>query len=137
VPPNPVEMLDSKRFKQLLSDLQAQYDLLVFDSPPVLNLVDSLVVGKQVDGLVLVVRSFVTNKFAAQQVAKQIAASKVKALGVVLNNVDIPSNAYYQYSSYGQYGDYYTGEGQPAPSPSTGFVSRLRTRLQGAWKRRS
>lgn len=123
VPPNPVEMLDSGRFGQLLAELQAQYDLLIFDSPPVLNLVDSLVVGKQVDGLVLVVRSFVTNKFAAQQVAKQIAASKVRMLGVVLNNIDIPAGAYYQYSSYyySQYGNYYAEEGSAANSKRPGW----------------
>ncbi len=139
IPPNPVEMLDSDRFDQLLVELQAQYDLLIFDSPPVLNLVDSLVVGKRVDGLVLVVRSFVTNKFAAQQVGKQIVASKVKMLGVVLNNVDIPAGAYYQYSSYyySRYGNYYAEEGQPVPSSAGGFLQRWRSRLSPERKRRS
>lgn len=100
---------------------------------------DSLVVGKQVDGLVLVVRSFVTNKFAAQQVSKQIVASKVKMLGVVLNNIDIPAGAYYQYSSYyySQYGNYYAEEGRPAPSAAGGFLQRVRNRLGPERKRRS
>ena len=115
IPPTPVEMLDSMRFRHLVEELKTQYDLLIFDSPPALNLVDSLVIGKHVDGLVLVVRSFVTNKFAAQQVGKQIAASKVKLLGVVLNNVDMPSGSYYYYSPYyyyNRYGHYYAEDGQ-------------------------
>ena len=115
IPPNPVEMLDSTRFRHLVEELKTQYDLLIFDSPPALNLVDSLVIGKHVDGLVLVVRSFVTNKFAAQQVGKQIAASKVKLLGVVLNNVDMPSGSYYYYSPYyyyNRYGQYYAEDAE-------------------------
>ena len=111
IPPNPVEMLDSARFVQLIEELQKRYDLLIFDAPPVLNLVDALVIGKRVDGLLLVARTFVTNKYAAQQVGKQIDASKVKMLGVILNNVDMPSGTSYYYSSYySRYGSYYYAE---------------------------
>ena len=139
VPPNPVEMLDSVRFGQLVAELGQQFDLLVFDSPPSLNLVDSLVIGKQVDGMVLVVRSFVTNKFAAQQVAKQIVASKVKMLGVVLNNVDMPTGTYY-YSSYyyNRYGNYYYAEEGGADAvKSKGWFSSKKSRGRGERKRRS
>ena len=111
IPPNPVEMLDSARFVQLIEVLLKRFDLLIFDAPPVLNLVDALVIGKRVDGLLLVARTFVTNKFAAQQVGKQIATSKVKMLGVILNNVDMPSGTSYYYSSYySRYGSYYYAE---------------------------
>ena len=138
IPPNPVEMLDSARFHQLIGELQKQYDLLIFDSPPALNLVDSVVIGKRVDGLVLVVRSFVTNKFAAQQVAKQVAATKVKLLGVVLNNVDMPAGTYY-YSSYyyNRYGSYYAEEGGAADKKRRGWFSSLARRLGRGRKRRS
>ena len=138
IPPNPVEMLDSGRFQQLVEDLRSQYDLLIFDSPPALNLVDSLVIGKRVDGLVLVVRSFVTNKFAAQQVAKQVGATKVKLLGVMLNNVDMPAGTYY-YSSYyyNRYGSYYAAEGGEAVAPRKGWRGALSRRLGRGRKRRS
>jgi polysaccharide biosynthesis transport protein len=128
VPPNPVEMLDSARFGQLLETLRSQFDLLIIDSPPSLNLVDSLVIGKHVDGLLLVVRSFATNKFAAQQMSKQIAISGVKPLGVVLNNVDMPSGTYY-YSSYyyNRYGSYYEETPEPkAQSRTSGWLARLK-----------
>ena len=136
VPPNPVEMLDSGRFAQLLAALQGQYDLLVIDSPPSLNLVDSLVIGKRVDGLVLVVRSFATNKFAVQQVARQIAASKVRLLGVVLNNVDMPSGSYYSSSYYyGRYGRYYEEDG--AEPVRGGGLAGAWARLRGDRKRKA
>jgi capsular exopolysaccharide synthesis family protein len=137
VPPNPVEMLDSARFGKLIEELLKRYELVVFDSPPALSLVDALVIGKRVDGLVLVARTFVTNKFAAQQVARQIAASKVKMLGVVLNNVDMPAGTYYSSYYYGRYGSYYVAEGQPAKSGRRGPWAALAARWSGGWKRRS
>lgn len=109
LPPNPVELLDSARFATLLERLRARYDIIIFDAPPSLDLVDGLVLARQTDGIVLVARSFSTNKYAARQVAQQIAASKLHLLGVILNNVDMPSGAYssyYSYYSYGRYGGY-------------------------------
>lgn len=137
VPPNPVEMLDSARFGKLIEELLKRYELLIFDSPPALNLVDALVIGKRVDGLVLVARTFVTNKFAAQQVAKQIFASKVKMLGVVLNNVDMPAGTYYSSYYYGRYGSYYTADGKSAKAVPNGPFAALTSWLSGGRKRRS
>ncbi|MDI9445182.1 MAG: polysaccharide biosynthesis tyrosine autokinase [Planctomycetota bacterium] len=107
VPPNPVELLDSGRFGRRLEEWLKKYEMIVFDAPPMLNLADALVIGKHMDGAVLVVRTFVTNKYAAQQVARQIAASKIKLLGVLLNNVDMPSGAAYSSYYYSRYGGYY------------------------------
>lgn len=107
VPPNPVELLDPERLGQRIEEWRREYEMIIFDAPPALNLADALVIGKQVDGVVLVVRTFVTNKYAAQQVVRQMAASKIKLLGVLLNNVDMPLGA--SYSSYydTRYGYYY------------------------------
>ena len=137
VPPNPVEMLDSVRFGKLIEELLKRYELLIFDSPPALNLVDALVIGKRVDGLVLVARTFVTNKFAAQQVAKQISASKVKMLGVMLNNVDMPIGTYYSSYYYSRYGSYYAAEGKPAKAGWRESFAARAARFSGGWKRRS
>jgi capsular exopolysaccharide synthesis family protein len=107
VPPNPVELLDSERFGRRLEEWLKKYEMIVFDAPPMLNLADALVIGKHMDGAVLVVRTFVTNKYAAQQVARQMAVSKIKLLGVLLNNVDMPSGAAYSSYYYSRYGGYY------------------------------
>ena len=107
VPPNPVELLDSGRFGRRLEEWLKKYEMIVFDAPPMLNLADALVIGKHMDGAVLVVRTFVTNKYAAQQVARQMAVSKIKLLGVLLNNVDMPSGAAYSSYYYSRYGGYY------------------------------
>lgn len=109
IPPNPVELLDSDRFIEVLKELQERFDLIVFDSPPGYSLVDSVVMARSTNGLLLVVRSMVTPKMAAAQMATRVRATGAYLLGAVLNNVDVPRHAqygYYRYGSY-QYGKYY------------------------------
>jgi capsular exopolysaccharide synthesis family protein len=141
IPPNPVEILDSARFGQVLDELLRRFELVIFDAPPSLNLVDALVIGKRVDGLVLVVRTFVTPKLAAQQIFKHLVASRVRMLGVILNNVDMPSGGYYYnyssyyYYSYSRYGYYQqdepTGGRRPKGSRRRSFILAVRRLLGG------
>lgn len=130
LPPNPVELLDSARFAALLEKLRATYGIIIFDAPPSLDMVDALVLAKRTDGIVLVTRAFSTNKYAARQVAQQIAASKAHLLGVILNNVDMPTGAYSSYYSYYYSGRYYYGGTASSSSTSKAkksqsFLSRL------------
>ncbi len=104
IPRNPAELLEGKAFEQLIETLHHDYDFIVIDSPPGFSLVDSLVLAKHTDGLILVVRSFVTPKAAAEQFANRLSEADARLLGVVMNNVDTPRGAYY----YG-YGGYYYG----------------------------
>jgi capsular exopolysaccharide synthesis family protein len=117
LPPNPVELLDSVRFQQLLGELRQSFDMIIFDAPPALNMVDAIVMAKQTDGLVLVAKAFSTNKFAARQLAQQLDAANIPILGVLLNNVEAPTEGYhsYYYSSYG-YHRYYQYETPAAPA---------------------
>lgn len=103
IPPNPVELLESQRFATLLSQLTAAYDMVVFDAPPCLNMVDALVIGRQTDGLVYVLRAFSSNKFATQQSVRQIELANINILGAVLNDVDLQKNHYYYYYSSSKY----------------------------------
>ncbi len=106
VPPNPVELLDSERFRGLLLELQKNYDLVLFDSPPSGSLVDSLVIGKAVDGLIMVVRTFVTPKAVLEHTLEQLLSARVRIPGIIMNNVDMPRGTYYNYYYYGRYGRY-------------------------------
>ncbi len=106
VPPNPVELLDSDRFRELLVALQKTYDLVLFDSPPSGSLVDSLVIGKSVDGLIMVVRTFVTPKAILEHTLSQLLSARVRLPGIIMNNVDMPRGSYYNYYYYGRYGRY-------------------------------
>lgn len=107
IPGNPVELLDSERFGKLIAEMESKFDMVVIDSPPGYSLVDSLVIGKHVGGLVLVTRSFVTPKQAARQCVERLRVAGVRLLGVVLNNIDLPGS-YYGGAYYdGRYGQYY------------------------------
>ena len=126
IPPNLVELLDSSRFDALLAKLKQTYEMIIFDAPPALNMADALILGKRTDGLVLVTRAFSTNKFAAGQLAKQLNATRVRVLGVLLNNVDAPSEGYYNYySSYGYYYRYYQYGNEAQNKQQAGLFSRL------------
>jgi len=129
IPANPVEMLDSKRFDQLIKEMESVFDAVIIDSPPSLALVDALIVAKRAAGIVLVVRSFVTPKYAGRQVVEQLREAGVKLLGVVLNNVDQPKGGYsyggaYHYGRYGQYYARYYGGDTDAGAPKS-FMGKL------------
>jgi len=141
VPSNPVEMLDSSRFATIMDEVRAEFDLAVLDSPPGLTLVDSLILGKHADGLLLVIRSFLTPKGAAQHFAGRIREARVPLLGVLLNNVDLPKGGrYYGSYYYGRYSYYYyagTGEGELGQDArgQRGPFAALRKKLSGLARR--
>lgn len=85
IPPNPVALLDSPRFAELLQKLSSQYDLVVFDTPSCLDKVDALVLAKQTGGLVYVLRASASGKFDTQQSIHQLETANVPILGAILN----------------------------------------------------
>ena len=107
IPPNPVELLDSSRLDALLARLKSDFDMVILDAPPSLTMADAMILGKRTDGLLLVARAFSTNKFAARQVAGKFRDARIRVLGVLLNNVDAPSEGYYSYYSHYSYYKYY------------------------------
>jgi len=98
------ELLGSRRFQDMLAEMRGEYDRIVIDAPPVLGISDTLVLLKQADGVLFVVRCGVTNSIGAVQAMKRIKASGTHCVGVVMNGVDMRSlaNAYH----YRQYGGY-------------------------------
>lgn len=113
-PPNPAELLGSKRFKEFLNSLGQHFDWIVIDSPPVMAVTDASVIAHQVSGVIFVVGSEMTSHRAAKAALEQLDAAKARYIGAVLNKVDLKRNAYY-YSHYyrRQYSEYYT------PTPKT------------------
>jgi capsular exopolysaccharide synthesis family protein len=107
IPPKSVELLDSENFARLSKELVGKFDFVIYDSPPSFSMVDSMVIGKHTDGVILVVRSFVTPKNAARDLASRLRLAQVRLLGIILNNVDQPKGGYY-YGGY-YYGGYYYG----------------------------
>ncbi|MBI4726046.1 polysaccharide biosynthesis tyrosine autokinase [candidate division TA06 bacterium] len=110
VPPNPSELLGSQRMRDTLKLLSQQYDLALFDSPPVITVTDTAVLSSQVDGIVLVVKSHVTDKRALTRAKTILTNLKANILGVVLNKIELSGLAG-SYNYYYHYNYYYVDDG--------------------------
>jgi len=100
IPPNPSELLGSKMMQSLINEAKQQYDIIIFDTPPVLAVTDAQILANIVDGTVLVVRSNKTEYEAAIKAKETLEKSSAKLLGTVLNDVEKKDGNYYYY--YGQ-----------------------------------
>jgi capsular exopolysaccharide synthesis family protein len=107
-PPNPAELLSSRRMAFLLSLLKNRFDLLIVDSPPVLPASDAAILGPQVDGVLLVVKAGHLNREIIRKAANQLSSGKANLVGVVLGQVDLKRDTYYS----GKYYHTYYGEGE-------------------------
>ena len=85
LPHYPVELLESKRLKNLIEELKSDFDLILVDSPPVIPYSDASVLSSQVDGVLLVVQSGRTRREDIKQVHATLQDNQAKVLGVVLN----------------------------------------------------
>lgn len=97
VPPNPAELLSSRSMEELLVDIYSDYDLVVFDTPPLLAVTDAQVLANQCDGTVLVLSSGTTEIDSAKKAKDLLDTTKGKLLGVILNNREIKDTSYYYY----------------------------------------
>src|SRR5579872_4531 len=95
--PNPVKLLSSTRFNELVTELLKEYRAIVFDTPAVLPVSDATVLSSKVDGSVLVVSAGMTDMPSTKRALQRLSAIPgVNILGVVLNRVT-PTNGYKAY----------------------------------------
>ncbi len=114
--PNPAELLGSERMKETLQQLRGAYDYVVVDSPPVLPVADSVILGTMVDAVVLVIKGQATSKEMVRQAYSKLARLNVHVIGSVLNDVDVTSGDYYYYRGYyASYGGYLEDHLQQQP----------------------
>ncbi|SDC04040.1 capsular exopolysaccharide family [Paenibacillus sp. UNCCL117] len=101
IPPNPSEMLASKRMTALLDELKGIYDIILIDAPPTLAVTDSQIVATKCDGVILVVDSGKVKRDMAIKAKANLDHVKARILGVVLNNMDRKNAESYYYYYYG------------------------------------
>ncbi|HVE77909.1 MAG TPA: polysaccharide biosynthesis tyrosine autokinase [Gemmatimonadaceae bacterium] len=102
MPPNPAELLGSAEMQRVLGEAKDRFDVVLFDSPPLLAVTDAAILSTMVDGTLLVVRMGETAREAVRRAVGQLRAVRGRLLGAVLNDVDFRKG-----SAYGQYGYYY------------------------------
>lgn len=105
IPPNPLELLSSSKFTDLLDHLRTKYDRIVIDMAPTQAVSDALVVSKYVDSLIYIVRADHTRQKVAKNGIGRLLEVNAKLAGVVLNYVDVSKKE--NYEGYHGYYDYY------------------------------
>ena len=110
LPPNPAELLAGPRLATLLAEAQAEYDLVILDSPPVLGLADAPVLGHCVAGTLLVIEAGGARIDHIRDALKRLHAARARVVGAAITKLDARHGAYgYGYNSY-DYGDAYGGK---------------------------
>jgi protein-tyrosine kinase len=97
IPPNPAELLGSKAMEDMLEAALEQYDIVIFDTPPVLAVTDAQILANRCDGTILVIGSGKTQIEPAMKSKELLLSSKGKLLGVVLNRKNAKDSQYYYY----------------------------------------
>jgi capsular exopolysaccharide synthesis family protein len=111
IPPNPSELLGSNGMSALIESLKQKYDRIIIDSPPLTAVTDASLLAQKADGVILVVRAFMTSKQAVKVGLEQLNNVGAKILGVAFNSVDMDREGSY-YSSYYYSYYYYAQDGQ-------------------------
>jgi polysaccharide biosynthesis transport protein len=99
-PPNPSELLNSQKFKNLIEELKAVADIIIFDSPPVLAASDAQIISSKVDGVIMVIANSETRKASARQSMKILRQARANVLGVAYNKTNIQESYYYYHYHY-------------------------------------
>ena len=106
IPPNPSEIIGSKKMEQFLNDLRKKYARIIIDSPPISAVTDAVALAQMVDTTLLVIRAGETPRQVIQNSLEQLYAVNANVLGAILNAVSVGRDSYYYY----QYYYYYYGE---------------------------
>jgi len=107
--PNPTELLSFPEMDDLIQELKQSFDVVLFDSPPILPVTDSAILGAKTDGVLLVYQAGSTSRHALNRAKIQLENVNAKILGVVINNLraefieDV--TPYQRYRYYGYYGE--------------------------------
>ena len=109
IPPNPSELLGSKKMGDLIRKLEQGWDVVLFDSPPLVAVTDATMVSKEIDSIVIVVKVGQTDKKAFEHTLQSLHNVNAPISGVVLNAVT-HKNSYGSYYYYYQYYNYYGSE---------------------------
>ncbi len=106
LPPNPSELLGSKRMETALATLSQQFDFIVVDLPPVNIVSDALAISKFITGMIVVIREEYTEKKELETCFRQLRLSNVNVLGCVMNETK-SGKGYYSRYRYKRYYRYY------------------------------
>lgn len=103
IPPNPSELLGTKKMKDIITNLKEFFDIIIIDSPPVIAVTDAQILSTVVNGVIMVAAYGKAEKVALMKSKELIYKVGGKLLGVVLNKVPTDSQEYYYGNYYNEY----------------------------------
>ena len=103
IPPNPSELLGSKRMEAVLNEFKKIFDYIVVDLPPVNIVSDALSISSLISGILVVIREDYTEKKELERCMRQLKLSNVKVLGCVMNEAKAGGGSYGKYRKYKYY----------------------------------
>ena len=112
LPPNPSELLGSRRMESILKLAAEKFDYIVVDLPPVNVVSDALAISKYITGMIVVIREDYTEKKELEACFRQLKLSNVNVLGCVMNEAESLGGTHGRYKKYSKYyRKYYTSSG--------------------------
>lgn len=111
-------VLNSQRMRDLIKELKLRYDMIFFDSPPIMAVSDAAILASEVDLTLMIIEYRKFPQRMSARAIQMVENVKGKVVGVVLNNINISADSsyYYYYSHY----DYYSAKETPSPAPAKG-----------------
>lgn len=112
LPPNPAELLNSRRMKDLMTEAKQVFDVILLDSPPVLAVIDPVILSSLVDATILVVQAGKTGRQQFLNAVEELKRARTKIVGVLFNQTPVENGD--QYSKYYRYYRYQYHEDEPS-----------------------
>lgn len=108
VPPNPSELLGSNRMKGLIEMLNSRFDIIIWDSPPLMSVTDARILSKILDGTIIIARAGKTTYDIVARGLKSLQGRpdsdlESRIIGIVINGFDIKKSDHYYYQYYNNY----------------------------------
>ena len=110
IPPNPAELLNSKKMKEMAEEVKNAFDVVLYDTPPVLAVVDSVIVSSVADTTILVINADRLTRKPFLNAVEELKRAKAKIIGVVFNGIKIKKGDYFYMDYYRYYRQEYYGE---------------------------
>jgi len=134
-PQNPAELIESKAMNDFLEEVKEEYDMVIFDSPPILSTADAAILSAKVDGVLLVYRVGSVSRGLLKRAAAQLEQVKCNIMGVILNGMRPEISSDFQdFKSYNYYCTYGSEEKEKSSGPHSKLWMLLKKKTNSGKK---
>jgi len=110
IPPNPAELLNSRKMKEMVEEVKKGFDVILFDTPPVLAVIDGVIVSTLADCTILIINAGKLTRKPFLSAIEELKKTQVKLIGVMFNGLKMNKGDYYYMDYYSYYRQSYYGE---------------------------